>query len=454
MIGESSRAAGRKRSMNRSKTSGPNAAAESRRILIASHSHPRITNGGAEIAAHKLFSALQARPQYIAWFLGCVRDQMNQKLGATFSQPFSKSEYLYSGGAFDWFKFSNGDPNFPGTFRALLEDLKPEIVHFHHYINFGVEAFLHIRALVPTCKIVVTLHEYLAICNHYGQMVTKQHRTLCYESSPIRCSRCFTDLTPSDFFLRNLYIHRFFDLVDHFISPSEFLAARYVAWGIPKGKISVIENVIDRGRRGTSAVVPPAGNERTTRPLRVGFFGQVSLLKGIDTLLEAASFLENRSDNSVVFEIFGDYSGQPPEFQSHFLSKLEKAGRNVMFHGPYDQQRVDQLMQAVDVVLTPSIWWENSPVVIQEALRNQRPIICSDIGGMAEKVRDGLDGYHFPVGNAIALATLVSGLAEKRESLAKIGGTMRLPVAAEEVVVEHERLYDSLFSTLNSRGST
>jgi glycosyltransferase involved in cell wall biosynthesis len=81
-------------------------------------------------------------------------------------------------------------------------------------------------------------------------------------------------------------------------------------------------------------------------------------------------------------------------------------------------------MQSVHAVLVPSIWWENSPVVIQEALRNKRPVICSDIGGMAEKVRDGLDGFHFPVGNSIALASLLRELATDRTILSDLVSQM------------------------------
>ena len=81
-------------------------------------------------------------------------------------------------------------------------------------------------------------------------------------------------------------------------------------------------------------------------------------------------------------------------------------------------------MRSVDVVLVPSLWWENSPLVIQEALRNRRPVICSDIGGMAEKVRDGIDGFHFPVGNVAALAALLRRLAEDRKPLTTL--TFRL----------------------------
>jgi glycosyltransferase involved in cell wall biosynthesis len=414
----------------------------SRRILVASHSHPQLTKGGAEIAAYELFAALRYRPEYKLWFLGCVRDQIAHKLGATISQPFSEQEYLYACGRFDWFKFSNADSNFPRAFRALLEALDPQIVHFHHYLNFGVETFLHIRATLPNCRIVLTLHEYLAICHHFGQMVTKQHLTLCYQAAPIRCSGCFKEITPSDFFLRKMYIRRFFDLVDHFIAPSNFLAERYVAWGVPTEKISVIENIIPgmADKSGAELIGDPDG------PLRVGFFGQISVLKGIGLLLDAAELLEKRNEYGVVFEIFGDYSGQPAEFQADFLARLGKAGRNVIFHGPYDQNRVDQLMQAVDLVLTPSIWWENSPVVIQEALRNRRPIVCSDIGGMAEKVRDGLDGFHFPAGNSIALASLLHKLAGTPARLIGIAETMKAPDAAIENIARHERLYASLLS--------
>ncbi len=410
-------------------------------ILIASHSHPQLTRGGAEISAHHLFAALSGRQGYELSFLGCARDTMNQKMGATFSQPFSPSEYIYAGGAFDWFKFANTDPNFPTAFRALLAELQPDIVHFHHYLRFGVEAFFLVRDALPNCRIVLTLHEYLAICNHYGQMVTKQHRNLCHQASPQRCNECFKEIEPTDFFLRTLYVQRFFDLVDHFIAPSAFLAERYIAWGLPPGKLSVIENIVHRNIHRSMGI-----SQERDGPLRVGFFGQVSELKGIGVLLAAAKFLAEQDEFCVVIEIFGDYSLQPLEFQSHFLANLATAGSNVVFHGPYDQDHVDALMQSVEVVVIPSIWWENSPVVIQEALRNRRPIVCSDIGGMAEKVRDGIDGFHFPVGNVIALTSLLVRLAKAPARLKAISESMRVPVASKEIVAQHVQLYSALLS--------
>jgi glycosyltransferase involved in cell wall biosynthesis len=62
------------------------------------------------------------------------------------------------------------------------------------------------------------------------------------------------------------------------------------------------------------------------------------------------------------------------------------------------------LLADVDWVVVPSVWYENAPLVIQEAFQHGRPVICSDIGGMAEKVTDGVDGLHFRAGDARDLA--------------------------------------------------
>ena len=388
------------------------------RILIASHSHPEVSNGGAEIAAFQLFRGLQERQDCEAWYLGCDRSAGTDKPGAVLSQPFSGSEYLYSTGAFDWFKFANRDPRFRAEIERLFIELAPDVVHFHHYINFGVEVFQHLKRVAPHCKIVLTLHEYLALCNHYGQMVTKGHHNLCYQATPARCNQCFPEFAKSDFFLRKLYIDRFFSLVDTFVSPSEFLAERYIAWGIPAEKMVVLENLMP------PAAPAPVMKLPADRTLRIGFFGQISGLKGIDVIFDAAAALEKDKVGEVTFEIFGDYRGQPPEFQAAFLERLAKAGTNIRFNGPYDRTRVNRLMQSVHAILVPSVWWENSPVVIQEALRNKRSVICSDIGGMAEKVREGIDGFHFSAGNAIALASLIKQMVDNRDILSNLASAM------------------------------
>ena len=413
--------------------------ASNKRLLVAAHSHPAVTKGGAEIAAWRLYESIGARPGWQCWFMGCAREAGAGRAGSVITQPFSETEFVYAPMAFDWFKFANLDKQYPRELGTVLGEVAPDIIHFHHYVNFGVETFLHIRRGLPDCRIVLTLHEYQAICNHYGQMVTKEKKSLCYEGSPRDCNRCFPEFSRSDFFLRKTYISRFFDLVDQFVSPSAFLADRYVQWGVPAAKMAVLENVTAPAEPTDSSV--PRSDDKI---LRVGFFGQVSFLKGIHVALDAARVLEDEEVADIQIEIHGDYTGQPEEFQQDFLERLAKAGRNVRYHGPYDNRRVDQLMRGFDVILVPSIWWENSPVVIQEALRNRRPIVCSNIGGMAEKVRDGKDGFHFPVGSAIELAALLRSLAEDRERLARVGREMQPAEPPERAVERHVELYERL----------
>jgi glycosyltransferase involved in cell wall biosynthesis len=67
----------------------------------------------------------------------------------------------------------------------------------------------------------------------------------------------------------------------------------------------------------------------------------------------------------------------------------------------------------VDWVVVSSRWWENSPLVIQEAFMQRRPVICSGIGGMAEKVTHELNGLHFNVGDPDSLAAAIERAASE-----------------------------------------
>jgi glycosyltransferase involved in cell wall biosynthesis len=410
-----------------------------RRLLVASHSHPAITRGGGEIASFRLHEAFTRQPGWSSWFLAGARDGSNRP-GSHFAQPFDDRQYVFDARGFDWFKFANQDRTFPREFTGVLRDLAPDIVHFHQYVVLGMEAFLHVKRTLPAARMVLTLHEFLAICNNHGQMVKRSGGGLCLEASPADCVRCYPEFSRPDFFLRKAYISGFLDLVDHFIAPSRFLADRYAAWGVPEERLSVVENIIP-------PAAAPAEQPKHGRPqLRIGFFGQISELKGIFVMLDAAELLEEAGEAAIQFEIHGDYSNQPEHFREPVKERLAKVGHNVRYHGPYPHDRVDALMRQVDAVLVPSTWWENSPLVIQEALRNRRPVICSDIGGMAEKVRDGLDGFHFAVGSAPALAALLRDLARDRPRLDKVAATLRPPQPMDVVARQHAALYERLLA--------
>ncbi len=440
-------------------------------VLIMTHSHPKETRGGAEIAALTLFQALKSRSSH-AWFLGCAGVKSEPRLGAPLTQPYGPDDYLYHPGAeFDYFKFANPDPNFPKALGKLVSELRPDIVHSHHFARFGVEAFSVIKRYSPNTRVVLSLHEFLAICNHHGQMVKTKTMHLCERETYVACAGCFPQYKQRDFFLRKRYIQTFFKDVDLFISPSHFLADRFRDWGLPAHKLAVLENmppsaeghvaasasqtgasepvsavrqVARRGKAAAASIETAAG--APARPLRFGFFGQMSPLKGISVLIDAAKYLNKMDMRGVTIEIHGDYSNQPPTFQTAVTEALADAGQSVVYRGAYENRDVNRLMSQMDVVLVPSTWWENSPVVIQEAFANGKPVICPSIGGMAEKVSDGVDGLHFAVGQPLSLANAIIELATDRDRLAKLTAGVRKRLTTEEALNAHLALYRSIMT--------
>ena len=434
-------------------------------VLVMTHSHPMETRGGAEIAALTLFQGLRNRGAQ-SWFLGCAGTKTEHRLGATLTQPYGPDDYLYHAGAeFDYFKFANPDPNFPKALAKLVSELRPDIVHSHHFSRFGVEFFSIIKCASPETKVVLSLHEFLAICNHHGQMVKTQTMHLCERSSYASCAACFPHLRPRDFFLRKRYIQAFLEDVDLFISPSHFLAHRFKEWGLPEAKLAVLENMPPRppmvvmdapttptksppartasSKRSRTVAETPA-TAQLARPVRFGFFGQMSPLKGVTVLIEAIKYLNKMDIAGATIEIFGDYSNQPPAFQASVMSALAEAGNTVVYHGAYDNSQVNRLMQRMDAIIVPSTWWENSPVVIQEAFANGKPVICSNIGGMAEKVVPGVNGLHFAVGQPMSLAQVIMDILKDPEQLNELSQKMPRPMSMDAALDAHLALYQSL----------
>ena len=416
------------------------------RVLIVSHMHPRVSRGGGEIAAYQMYETLRAAPGVKAFFLAASGGKLFAPLGAPIFQPFTEDEFVASSDGYDYFSHANPNPSFPRHFADLLLRIRPDVIHFHHYVNFGVEVFAHVRRLLPQVRIVVTLHEYLLICNHFGQMVKRPSLALCEAATPRDCARCFPERTENDFFMRELFLRRFLEDVDQFISPSRFLADRYIAWGIPAERMEVIEN----GMQPLTQPVRPMPPVESG--LVIGFFGQISKLKGLQVLARAAQqiALEPLFDRSLRIDIHGDASNQPAEIKADLAAPEGSQRSIVSMCGPYQHSSVHGLMQSCHAVIVPSIWWENSPLVIQEALLNRRPVICSDIGGMAEKVRNGLDGFHFRAGSSMDLAELLMRLARNPERVLALQETLAVPPSIAETTGMTMAVYRKLLAGLHA----
>jgi len=400
------------------------------RVLVVCQGDPRLAPGGAETAAYALYRELAARAGIAAAFLGC--GQPDRAGGARIAQPFGPDEYLYQVSQFDWDRLANRDPLFPAAFADLLGRVRPDVVHFHGLGGVGVEALAIARRARPQARLIVTLHEYLPICAHHGQMVTRPAFHLCRRASPAACAACFPEREAADFVLRERYIKLFLDHADRFLTPSAFARDRYVAWGLEPDRVAVAPNV---GRPVPAAVAPRAADG----VLRVGFFGRLSPMKGIGTLIAAARLLDGRSN--VAIRLHGDIHALPEAQQSDARTLLERLPGNVSLLGRYRPEDLDALLAEVDVVALPSLWWENAPMVIGEALARGRPVIGSALGGIAEAVRDGQDGFLVPPGDARALAKLLERLAAMPHKLAEMIPGLRTPPSPAEAAAANLALY-------------
>ncbi|KQV34933.1 MULTISPECIES: glycosyltransferase family 4 protein [unclassified Rhizobium] len=417
---------------------------EKLRVLVVSHAHPTLSLGGAEIASHNLHRGLNALPNVESVYLARVGHPVpRHAASALMSLHLAEDELLFHADDYDHLFLSNGDTQ--AISRDLLRfarDLRPHVIHFHHVLGIGLEALYALREAFPHAAILVTFHEYLSICHNHGQMVKRPSGQLCETASPVACHGCFPDIPVSRFLKREHFTRGMLGLADAFVSPSRFLAERYAAWGIEKDKLCVIENGI-----AVEAVAPARALQGLTpHRNRFAYFGQMTPFKGVDVLIDAISRIPKEiwGEDSCLMIYGGNLERQPVEFQERMKKLISDAGDRVRFYGAYQNADVPRLMRSVDWVILPSVWWENSPMVIQEALLHRRPMICSDIGGLAEKVREGEDGLHFRAGSSQDLADRIVEALGDSHIWDRLRASMRQPADHLGCAREHVKLYRAL----------
>jgi glycosyltransferase involved in cell wall biosynthesis len=396
------------------------------KIAFISHGHPVESKGGTEVASHCLFNAMKEAGNdclYIA------RTLKKSHPGTIFSS-IAKDEILIHAPVVNPFDLSSQSMEHFNGLSLILQRFNPDVIHIHHFMNFGIEIFGILSNACPKAKIVFTVHEFLSICAHHGQMVKTGSLKLCHEEKYYDCAQCFPERTPQDFFVRKQFLQNNLAMVDRFISPSQFLADRYIKWGVEESQFSVIENVLD-----VSEKIPPIPLEGPFRGNFV-FLGKASPFKGLDLLLEAILDLPAEYKEHFHLNVYAErlYKGLRPELKE----LVDQCGECVSYHGPFERNELQSIVAPNDWVIIPSIWWENSPVVIQEAISLGRPVVGSNIGGMKEKI-EGKAGLTFPVGNKFELTkTLIQAMNPKCFDL------WQSKLKKSDSIEEHSKLYQNL----------
>jgi glycosyltransferase involved in cell wall biosynthesis len=351
-----------------------------RRILQIAHSHPRFHPGGTELTALALHrQALQSGLD--SWYLGAldksqvIPNQGTQMIALTDDQ---REAALFADG-FRLFSLSQPDHfGFQREFRAYLELIRPDVVHVHHMLNFGLEALYVIRTALPQARIILTIHDYYLICANYGQLYIHETGQRCPGPTLTECLKCFPERRASDFAMRALDIRHALTLCDQLVSPSHFLKEKFDRYLGGDHAIAVVEN----GYLG--ADIAPAARRQGADGVTFGYFGNISAIKGLGDLLDAADLLASRGDGNFRLHVHGSQLFADKVLFERIQAAKSTLGGRLQLFGLYKPEEMGSHLASVDCLAFPSVWWENAPLVIYEALYHGRQVVSYPHGGAPE----------------------------------------------------------------------
>lgn len=176
-----------------------------------------------------------------------------------------------------------------------------------------------------------------------------------------------------------------------------------------------------------------------------GYIGTVIPHKGIHIVVEAARLVANKN---IIIKIYGNYFTEVDYYNK--LRKVAKDDSRIEFLGEYKDEELTSIMSNVDCVLCPSTWWENSPLTVLTSLAYKIPVITIDVGGAAELVQDGINGFNFKIGDAKSLASILEKIANNPSILNDIKTNIIRPRRVEEEAFEYERIYKKLIERYSS----
>lgn len=270
----------------------------------------------------------------------------------------------------------------------MLREIKPDVVHLHNiYHHISTSILGPIRNSGAVC--VQTLHDYKLACPNYKMYTEGAPCERCKGGHYLEAVKhhCLTaDLSGNLLAAIEMgytkLVQSYERTVGAFLCPSQFMADKMAAWGEPPSKLHVLPNPI-----GISA----------TRALGDGEYllaiGRLSIEKGFETIVRAAA---------VTPQIELRIAGTGPEEArlKHLAASL--GVRNVVFLGFLRQPELALQRQHAMAIVVPSVWYENAPYAVLEAMAEGIPIIASRIGGLPEQVEAGVNGLLVDPGNVEA----------------------------------------------------
>lgn len=376
------------------------------KILKIIHGYPPYYNAGSEVYSQILCHGLEKNHQVFV----LTREEnpflpaFNVRTETDYLQPAIKLHIVNIPS--ENFRYRYQNLPLDAYCDKLLSDEKPDVVHIGHlnHLSTSLVEVIH-KANVP---IVFTLHDYWLMCPR-GQFIqrnaeNKECWRLCDKQEDERCARnCYagyfsgaaaTETSEINYWThwvsqRMQHIKSLIQYIDCFIAPSQYLADRFTNdFVIPKNKLQYLDYGFDLKR-----ILANDFSKKTRMECVFGYIGTHIPAKGIQDLIQAFGQLKGQAK----LIIWGKARGYnttslkmqakqiPVEKQNHIEWREEYANETIMA----------EVFQHIDCLVVPSIWVENSPLVIHEAQQARIPVITADVGGMKEYVEDGTNGLLF-----------------------------------------------------------
>jgi len=395
-------------------------------VLYVSHGHPDFAKGGGELAAWRLFEAFRQRSGFEGCGFLAAASSPDQLPAGSEVLGLGPDEWLIKRSPNPFFHDTAVNLSCGGQLHQALAGRSFQIIHLHHYLHVGIDLVLALKRWFPKAKLLLTLHDYWGPCVYEGRLL-RASGELCSGGDPESCDRCLGGGRRGELAIRARRLQRLFEVIDHLLCPSFFLKKRYLDWGVDPKNISVIENLpAELYEENTIELCHQEG------PLVIGFFGQINPWKGLDFLIKSVHLARDKGVE-IVLEVNGVGSANHESVQG------------VRFNGAYSPDELAARMNRVHAVAMASIWFENSPMVIQEAYYYGRPVIAPDLGGMAEKVHHEVTGLLFTPGDLESMVHMIERLSRNNDLLNTLSSGARCQSKKTlRMLPLHQEFYESL----------
>jgi len=436
------------------------------KIVISVHHFPPRYASGAELRAYR--TAIWLRDHGYDVYVVCVEAiDRGDGEGLTFEDdtydglPVRRLSFNLAA-APDPFRWAYNNPWVGQHLHEYLAEIAPDLLHLiSGYLMSGSTLRAAMDLQIPT---VVTLTDFWFLCPRITLL--RSNGQLCVPPfDATTCARCLGEqkrryrlpgrIAPalmSAYWQRQSgrvaqvqarmdFLRETLNRVDAIISPSQFLRQMFIQVGIAAERIIFSRQGRDFDLTPEKLVKMPADH------LRVGYMGQIAPHKGVHVLFEAVRQLPGAA---LEVRAYGDVTPFP-DYTSR-LRQMARRDPRLRLAGVYDRTEVSRVLQGLDVVVVPSVWYENSPNTILEAFAHRTPVIVSDLGGMAELVEDGVNGLRFVPGDAASLSAKLVQLIDSPELLSKLREGIGPVKSVAEEMAELLRIYGSVFDSANPQG--